>query len=369
MNFEKVKKQLGFGCMRLPMQGSEVDYTEFTKMIDAFMSRGFNYFDTASVYIEGKSEIALKTCLVNRYPRDQFVYTNKLSSSLFQTEADIRPLFERQLQTCGLTYFDFYLMHAQNKDNYQKYKQTRAYETAYALKAEGKIKHVGLSFHDKAEVLDMILTEQPQIEAVQIQFNYLDTEDPQIQSRLCYEVCRKHHKPIIVMEPVKGGSLVHIPPKAQALFDQLGSYSYASYAIRYAASFEGVMMVLSGMSNYDQMKDNLSYMNDFQPLSKQEYSIIQQVKDIIKRANTIPCTSCRYCVEGCPKQIDIPGIFTCLNAINSQQDANVKEDYRAYTFQKGKAKDCISCGKCEKTCPQHLEIRKLLKKASWYLDE
>lgn len=369
MRFEKVKKQLGFGCMRLPMQGSEVDYPALTKMIDAFMSKGFNYFDTASVYIEGKSEIALKACLVDRYPREQFVYTNKLSSSLFQTEEEIRPLFEKQLQACGLTYFDFYLMHAQNKDNYQKYKQTHAYETAYALKAEGKIKHVGLSFHDQAEVLDRILTEQPQIEVVQIQLNYLDMEDPKIQSRLCYEVCRKHQKPIIVMEPVKGGSLVHIPLKAQDLFDQLGSHSYASYAIRYAASFEGVMMVLSGMSNEEQMNDNLSYMEEFQPLSRQEYSIIQQVKDIIKKANTIPCTGCRYCVEGCPEQIDIPDIFTCLNDVHGQQIDHVKEKYQTYTFQKGKAKDCIACGKCEKTCPQHLEIRKLLKKASWYLDQ
>lgn len=369
MRFENVKKQLGFGCMRLPMQGSQVDHTEFMKMIDEFMKRGFNYFDTASVYIEGKSETALKECLVNRYPRDYFVYTNKLSSSLFETEEEIRPLFEKQLKACGLTYFDFYLMHAQNRDNYQKYKQTHAYETAYALKKEGKIKHVGLSFHDKAEVLDMILTEQPQIEVVQIQLNYLDYEDPQIQSRLCYEVCRKHHKPVIVMEPVKGGSLANIPPKAQSLFDQLGLSSYASYAIRYAASFEGVMMVLSGMSNEEQMKDNLSYMDDFQPLSKQEYSIIQQVKDIIKKANAIPCTGCRYCVEGCPKHIDIPGVFTCLNALITQQNVDVQSDYQAYTLHQGKAKDCIACGKCEKSCPQHLEIRKLLKKASWYLDE
>lgn len=212
--FENVKKNFGFGCMRLPMKDGEVDKAEMCRMVDAFLARGFNYFDTAHGYLGGKGEIAVRECLAERYPRDAFILTDKLTGSYFHSEADIRPFFESQLKACGVEYFDFYLMHSQNKEIFEKFRACNAYETAFALKEEGKVRHVGLSFHDRAEVLDEILTAYPQVEVVQIQLNYVDFEDAAIQSRLCYEVCRKHGKPIIVMEPVKGGTLVNLPEDA-----------------------------------------------------------------------------------------------------------------------------------------------------------
>ena len=236
--FENVKKNFGFGCMRLPMDGDKVDYAEFTRMVDRFMAEGFIYFDTARVYIDGQSETALRDCLVKRYPRESFLLVDKLSTSLFNSEEEIRPLFEKQLAACGVEYFDLYLLHSQTKDIFEKYKKCHAYETAFALRDEGKVKHVGLSFHDKAEVLDEILTTYPQVEAVQIQLNYLDFDDPAVQSRKCYEVCRKHGKPVIVMEPVKGGTLVNLPADAQQTLTDLHGGSPASSAIRFAAGFK-----------------------------------------------------------------------------------------------------------------------------------
>ncbi|MDE7213570.1 MAG: aldo/keto reductase, partial [Anaeroplasmataceae bacterium] len=247
--FNEVKKNFGFGCMRLPMKGEEVDYEELNKMVDTFIENGFNYFDTAHGYVNKKSEIAVRECLSKRHPRDSFILTNKLTDPFFNTHEEIRPFFESQLEACGVEYFDFYLMHAQNKNNFLKFKECKAYETALELKKEGKIKHLGISFHDTADVLDQILSEYPQIEVVQIQFNYVDYDDPAVQSRKCYEVCRKHNKPVIIMEPVKGGNLVNLPSDAQKIFDELHRGSNASFAIRFAAGFEGVFMVLSGMSN------------------------------------------------------------------------------------------------------------------------
>ena len=255
---DNVKKNFGFGCMRLPMNGESVNLEETGRMVDAFLEAGFNYFDTAHGYLQGESEKALKACLTSRYPRESYVLTDKLTGSFFKSEADIRPLFESQLEACGVTYFDFYLMHAQSAKNYGHFKACRAYETAFALKAEGRVRHVGLSFHDSAEVLEQILTEYPAIEAVQLQFNYADYDDPKVQSRKCYEVCVKHGKPVIVMEPVKGGNLVKLPDAAKQVFEDLHGGSPASYAIRFASGFPGSLMVLSGMSDIKQMKDNIS---------------------------------------------------------------------------------------------------------------
>ncbi|MBQ3640790.1 aldo/keto reductase, partial [bacterium] len=235
--FPEINTFFGFGCMRLPMKGSEVDIVQFKDMVDYFINNGFNYFDTAHGYIDGKSEKAIKVAISDRYSRDRFLLTNKLTEPYFNKEEDIRPFFNSQLELCGVEYFDFYLMHAQNAANFEKFKKCRAYETAFDLKKEGKIKHVGISFHDKSEVLDNILTTYPEIEIVQIQFNYVDYDDASVQSRKCYDVCRKHGKPMIVMEPVKGGSLVNLPEKAQKVYDELGTgASNASYAIRFAAS-------------------------------------------------------------------------------------------------------------------------------------
>ena len=367
---DKVKKNFGFGCMRLPMNGDQVDIAETTRMVDEFLAQGFNYFDTAHGYIGGKSELALKECLTSRYPREAYSLTDKLTDSYFKTETDIRPFFESQLEACGVDYFDFYLMHSQNADNFKKFKACRAYETAFALKAEGRIRHVGLSFHDRAEVLDQILTEYPQIEVVQIQFNYLDYDDIAVQSSKCYEVCRKHGKPVLVMEPVKGGSLVNLPEEAKKVLDDLHGGSPASYAIRFAAGFPGMMMVLSGMSDLEQMKDNLSYMRDFKPLNETELAAVNKVQEIFHKMNMIPCTACRYCVEGCPKQISIPDLFAIMNIKQLHHDWNADYYYEeVHTAPGRRASDCLKCGKCEKICPQHLPIRKLLEEVAKEFDK
>ena len=352
MSFELIQKNFGFGFMRLPMIGEEVDIPQTTRMVDAFLEAGFNYFDTAHGYINGKSELALKECLTSRYPRDRYILTNKLSPNFFEKQKDIRPLFQQQLDACGVDYFDFYLMHAQSAARMPHYRQARAYETALELKAEGKIRHMGISFHDSAEVLDQILTEYPQIEVVQIQFNYVDFEDEKVESRKCYEVCRKHGKPVIVMEPVKGGSLVNLPQTAQKILDRLEGGSNASYAIRFAAGFEGMMMVLSGMSTMDQMLDNISYMKDFQPLTSTEQDAISRVCAIFRNQGLIPCTNCRYCTEVCPQAIAIPELFAAVNAKRQDQDIPA--------VQGGMPEACIKCGKCEESCPQGLNIRELL---------
>lgn len=363
-----IKKNFGFGCMRLPMIGEEVDHEQVKKMVDEFLAAGFNYFDTAHGYINEKSEIAVRECLAKRYPRESYILTNKLSNSYFNSQEEIRPFLEKQLEACGVEYFDFYLMHAQNTASFEKYKACRAYETAFELKKEGKVKHVGLSFHDSAEVLDRILTEYPDVEVVQIQFNYVDYEDATVESRKCYEVCRKHQKPVIVMEPVKGGSLVNLPDEAKALFDELGGGSYASYALRYVAGFEGMMMTLSGMSNTEQMNDNINTMKDFVPLSAEEHAVIDKVRDIIRSKELVKCTACRYCTDGCPKHIAIPDLFSALNEkILKMESADAA--YKKHTENGGKASDCIKCGKCEQICPQKLRIRRLLRNVAAAFDE
>ncbi len=350
---DKIRKNFGFGLMRLPMIGQRVDFDRVCTMVDTFLARGFNYFDTATPYIQGQSEEAVKICLSSRYPRESFVLVNKLSDMCWEQEADIRPFVEKQLESCGVEYFDIYLMHAMNAGRHERYTDQHAYDIAQELKKEGKLRHVGMSFHDTAEVLDRILTDRPELEIVQLQFNYADYLDPKVQSKACLEVCRKHGKPVIVMEPVKGGSLANLPEAAAKL---LPGGSPASYAIRYAAGFAGIKMVLSGMSDMAQMEDNLSFMADFQPLTPQEHQLIDRVRTLYQAQNRIPCTACRYCTDGCPAGIPIPDLFAWVNAKKTEQ-----EQEKTYGQVMERAGSCIRCGQCEQVCPQTLHIRQLLE--------
>lgn len=351
--FPEMKKKLGFGMMRLPMLGETVDYEQVKVMVDAFLARGFNYFDTATPYINGQSETAVRECLAKRHPRESFLLTDKLSPNLWEKNEDLELLLKRQLENCGVEYFDFYLMHAINADRHRLYKERGAYDMARKFKKEGKIRHLGISFHDKADALDQILTDCPEIEVVQIQFNYADYEDPRVQSRACYEVCRKHGKPLLIMEPVKGGSLANLPAEAAAL---LPEGSPASYAVRFAAGFEGVEMVLSGMSNTEQMMDNLSYMEDFRPLSQQDHQRLEQVKPIYQSATRIPCTGCRYCEEKCPAGIPISTMFAQLNQLH-KKEGTPKEDYAALSVH---GDECVGCEVCVSACPQQLQVCQLV---------
>lgn len=360
MVFDKVKKNFGFGCMRLPMKNDEVDYEHFNRMTDAYIGAGFNYFDTAHVYIDGKSETAIRDCLSARYNREDFVLADKLSIWLYEKEEEILPHFEQQLKLCGVDYFDFYLMHCLTKNNYPKHKELKTFELVQRLKEEGKIKHIAMSFHDTADVLDMILTEQPSIEAVQLQINYLDYDDPDVQSKACYDVAVKHGKKVIVMEPVKGGALVNLPEKADKLLRTVGKGSNASYAIRYAASYPEVFMVLSGMGDMDMMNDNISYMTDFVPFSKEEFAAVDKVREIIRETRQIPCTKCDYCAEGCPKNIPISKVFAVHNDYLAAKITKHEEKEQLAKLS-GKAEDCIKCGKCENICPQKIQIRKNLE--------
>ena len=358
--FSNIKKQLGFGCMRLPMNGNEIDMVEFTKMVDYFMENGFNYFDTDHVYIQGKSELALKEALFKRYNREDIIFADKLSSSTFKDENGIYEIFNKQLEATGAKYFDFYLLHALSKRNISHYEDNNAFNVVKEFKEKGLIKHIAMSFHDTADVLDDILTSHPEVEVVQLQFNYADYYDLNVQSKACYDVCVKHNKKVIVMEPVKGGSLVDIPDAAREVFDELNNGSYASYAIRFCASFDNIFMVLSGMSNMDQMVDNISYMKDFKPLDDIELNAVKKVQEILNSIDLVKCTKCRYCVDGCPKNILIPQLISSLNKKRTFPNSKGDFDYKWYIKDHGKASDCIKCGKCEIICPQKLPIRNIL---------
>ncbi len=362
--------KLGFGLMRLPMTGAEVDMKQTIKMVDRFMEKGFTYFDTAYVYINGKSEVAAREAVVKRYPRDSFQLATKMPVWMVQKYEDMQPIFDTQLERTGAGYFDYYLLHSLGHERLEQLEEVGAWKFVHEMKEKGLIKHLGFSFHDKAEYLDQILTNHPEAEFVQLQINYADWENSSIQSRECYEVARKHNKPVIVMEPVKGGSLAAMSPEVQTIFTEANpNLSVASWAVRYAASLDGIITVLSGMSNLDQMNDNLSYMSNFQPLSDAEYKIIARVVEELEKVPVIPCTSCKYCVDDCPQKINIPGVFESYNNYKLYKNLEgSRGHYRWMTGSGGKASACISCGTCESHCPQHIGIMDLLKESAEVLE-
>ncbi len=363
-------KKLGFGCMRLPVldesDRTSFDKNQICKMVDTFLERGFRYFDTAYFYHDGKSENVMKEALVDRYDRSAFILADKLPTPILKEKDDLDRIFGEQLEKTGAGYFDYYLMHCLNADLYAKLESLGGFEFALGKKREGKIKKLGFSFHDSADVLDKILTEHPEVEFVQLQINYLDWENEKIQSRRCHEVAIKHGKDIIIMEPVKGGTLAKVPEEAEKLFKASEpDMSAPSWAIRFAASLDNVIMVLSGMSTIDQLLDNTSYMQDFKPLTDDEKNLCYEVADIINAASTVPCTACRYCVEGCPAGIAIPEYFAVYNKGLTEGKGRfsyVKDDYLAVAAESGAIADCVGCKHCEEHCPQHIEIVDVLKK-------
>ncbi|MBR4875190.1 MAG: aldo/keto reductase [Clostridia bacterium] len=350
--------KLGFGLMRLPQKDGAIDIEQVKQMADHFFANGFTYCDTAYVYGGGASELAAKAAIVERYPRESFQLADKLPVINIEKEEDMEAFVQTSLERTGAGYFDFYLLHALNKNKLEICDKFGAWDFMVKLKERGLAKHVGFSFHDKAEVLDEILTKHPEMEFVQLQINYADWDNDGVQSRLCHEVAMKHGKPVIIMEPVKGGNLVTMTPEVQKTFkDANPDASIASWAVRYAASREGLITVLSGMSNMEQMVDNTSYMKDFQPLNDEENAVVAKVVEILNSIPTIPCTACEYCVAGCPMQINIPAIFKAYNnylVYGNLQGA--KSAYENAIKERGRASSCYRCGQCEAQCPQQINI-------------
>ena len=360
-------KNLGFGLMRLPTierDGKKiVDTPMVCQMVDSFLEQGFTYFDTAYMYHEFQSENVIREALVQRHSRESYILTTKLPTMYLKEKEDMERIFEEQLQKCGVEYFDYYLVHNLNVKHYATAQRLGAFDFVMQKKKEGKVRHVGFSFHDTAEVLDQILTEHPEVEFVQLQINYLDWESESIQSRKCYEVARKHNMPIIVMEPVRGGALANVPQSVEKLFRSHDpKMSVASWAVRYAASLDGVFMVLSGMSNMEQLMDNMSYMKEFTPLTKEENEKALLAADLINGAISIPCTACQYCTTDCPMNIAIPEYFSLYNQQKGEEKStDAVAAYNALTAERGRASDCIGCGQCEEKCPQHIEIMNWLQ--------
>lgn len=359
-------KNLGFGLMRLPLtkktvRSEKIDKVQSAEMIKAYLDAGYTYFDTAYMYHGGKSEGAAGELICSVYERSSFMLASKMPVGMLVTKGDTGRIFRHQLKRCQTEYFDYYLLHCLNAKNFRRAEKLGVFNYLQKKKSEGKIKRLGFSFHDTADVLDEILTSHPEMEFVQLQINYLDWLDAKVQSKLCYEVARKHNKDIIVMEPVKGGQLAKLPEEAEKLLKELDpDASPASYAIRFAASLEGVINVLSGMSDMAQLQDNMSYMGDnFIPVSEKEKDVLFKIAEMLSDARLIPCTACNYCTEACPKKLPIAEAFALYNR-NIKGDRKTKKEYLTLD-ESAHFSECLDCKKCENACPQKIEITKKLK--------
>lgn len=360
-------KKLGFGIMRPPLLDknvdSSIDYELLSKMVDCFMERGFTYFDTAWMYCGFESENAVKKVLTSRYPRDSYTLATKLHSDYFDSLEGRDEIFNKQLEKCGVEYFDYYLLHDINRKSLPKYEQFDCFEWIKEKKAAGLAKKIGFSFHDSPDNLDAYLTKYPFFDFVQIQLNYIDWEDAKVRSKGCYEVAVKHGKPVVVMEPVKGGTLADIPEDAEKTLREMNAdVSIPSWAIRFATGLENVMVVLSGMSNMEQVIDNTNTLMELDVLSDAERATLLEVAERIRKSIAIPCTACSYCTEGCPMKIRIPDLFKVYNNYNVV--SWIHNRYAEAVEGAGKPSDCIGCGKCEHICPQHLPIPELMKKVA-----
>ena len=360
--------KLGFGLMRLPQTDGKIDHEHVCRMVDAYMAAGLNYFDTAYVYHGGLSEVEAREVIVKRYPREAFMLATKLPAWCLHGPEDRDKVFQEQLERAGVDYYDFYLLHSvEDGSNYDTYVKSDCFNWAMQKKAEGKIRHFGFSFHGSPELLESVLDQHPEVEFVQIQLNYADWNNPVVQSGRLYEILCDRGIPIIVMEPVKGGTLATLKPELEAMYRGLRpEASMASWALRFVGSLPGVMTILSGMSSDEQMRDNLATFADFQPLTEQERDAVEKVTAIMLDIPLIGCTACRYCVDGCPMGISIPDVFRAMNTRTLYN-----EQFRPKTFYRnlisqghGKASACVQCGQCEGVCPQHLPIIDLLKQAA-----
>ena len=368
---------LGFGLMRLPVltrnNPADIDIEQVKEMVDLFISRGFTYFDTAWMYCGFNSEKTAKKVLVDRYPRDQYTLATKLHVGFVEGKEDRDRIFNEQLKNTGVDFFDYYLLHGIEDSSYKKYEELACFDWILDKKKQGFVKSAGFSFHDKAELLDEILTAHPEMEFVQLQINYLDWESEWIQSRACYEVALKHDKKVIVMEPVKGGTLVSVPEAVETLFTNYNKQdSIASWAIRFAAGLDNVVMVLSGMSNMGQMDDNTSFMKEFKPLNAAELALLREAVDLINADIAIPCTACEYCLEGCPEHIAIPQYFSLYNEnMRETKDKSWTANmiyYEQLSQHFSKASACIECGVCESVCPQHIKIISRLEEVAEHFE-
>lgn len=367
MKLGKDIKKLGFGLMRLPQKDGKTDIKQVEAMVDQFLSAGFTYFDTAWAYTG--SEDAIRQALVERYPRERFQLATKNAAWIdCKTREDAIKQFDVSLKQTGAGYFDFYLLHNLGEQRTKFFDDFDLWSFVQEKKAEGLIKHAGFSFHSTPEELEELLIAHPEMEFVQLQINYADWDYPAIQARKCYEVARKYDMPIIIMEPVKGGMLANPPQSVQKILkDAEPDMSVSSWAIRFAADLEGVITVLSGMSNLEQMEDNLSYMKDFNRLTQSERNVIQKAQEEIHRVPLIPCTTCNYCAKVCPSNIGISGSFTAMNYLtlyNNFAAAKHQEEWLVRDHGLKAAAECIKCGKCEQACPQHIAIREELAKAA-----